>query len=57
MKGETMTETHKVAVVWEIGEHFQVICSQCGDVGQPQEYAVDAEAIARRHSEAQGFER
>ena len=36
-------------------EHFQVRCNVCGKVGEPQERKADAEAIADRHYELQGF--
>ena len=36
---------------------FQVKCSVCGTVGGIQEFEGDAQAIADRHNEIQGFER
>lgn len=36
---------------------YVAICDVCGQVGQPQDEARDAQAIANRHEEVGGFER
>lgn len=36
---------------------WRAICPTCGPVGQWQAYPGDAEAIAERHREQNGFER
>jgi len=36
---------------------YLVTCEVCGPVGVPQDYPRDAQAIANRHEEVEGFER
>lgn len=36
---------------------YVMVCTVCGPVGQEQEHLGDAESIARRHEDVQGWER
>lgn len=60
-----MNGAHKVDVVthtvrdglWLVLVRFQAQCAICGEIGGREFSREDAEAIAARHVEIQGFER
>lgn len=51
-----MTAHHRTRVSIHNGMYV-IVCDICDRVGQPQDFEVDAEAIAARHQEIGGFER
>jgi hypothetical protein len=52
---EQQERTHRCDVS-DLGNRWIVECPRCGQVGPPQEYELDALAIAQRHEDVGGFE-